>query len=427
MRTRFVALAAVLGVIVVMLAPAIATAAPRHNRGLTINATPNPIIAGEAALVYGQLNGPDSAGQTISLYHRINPATHFSLIGKTTTNSAGFYEFTRAEGIVLSNRSWFVRGPGGTHSRTIHERVAALIGLATNRTTADTGRPVVFTGHLTPDHRFQRVLLQEQNSLSGIGWTTIATTFTGGRSNFMVPHRWAQPGAYTLRALFKGDARNVAGESDSVTVTIQQTQKPAFTISSSAPTTVESQPVTISGVLDAAGTTTPEAMRQVTLYGKVAGEPYVPLATTTTGPDGSYSFIQSPIHNEVYQARVTLKAGRTTANLYEGVQELLTIKASSMTGTAGGTETISGTVAPNKAGHAIYLQRQGTDGGWHDVQLGVVATGSTYSFSYTFGSVGSINLRTRIYGGPDNAGAASPPVTITVSGLAPITSLPPAS
>jgi hypothetical protein len=424
---RFVALAAGLSCLLVMVAPAIATAAPRHNHGLTINAVPNPIIAGEAALIYGQLKGPASAGQTIFLYHRINPASSFSLIGKTATNAMGFYEFTRAEGILLSNRSWFVRGPSATHSRTVHERVTALVSLAASETSSTTGRPVVFTGSVTPGHRFQRVVLQEQAGSSGSVWTTIATTFTGGGSSFTVAHRWMRPGEYTLRALFKGDARNVAGASDSLTVVVQQTEKPAFTISSSAPTITEGQSVTISGVLYEVGTTTPKAMKQVTLYGNAAGEPPVALATTTTGPEGGYSFTQTPIHNEVYQVTDTLNPGRTTADLYEGVQDLLSINASSMTSTVGGTETISGIVAPDKAGHVISLQRQGGDGNWHEVQRGVVVPGSTYSFAYTFGQAGTVELRARIFGGPENVGAASSPVTIAVSGIAPVTSLPPAS
>jgi len=57
-----------------MAAPAIATAAPHHNRGLTINVVPKPIIAGESMLIYGQLKGAASTGQTIYLCHWIDPA-----------------------------------------------------------------------------------------------------------------------------------------------------------------------------------------------------------------------------------------------------------------------------------------------------------------------------------------------------------------
>ena len=114
-----------------------------------------------------------------------------------------------------------------------------------------------------------------------------------------------------------------------------------------------------------------------------------------------------------------------TTELFQGVQDALTINASSTTGTVGGSVTISGTVTPDKTGHAIELQLLGTDGHWHSVLDGTVAPGSMYSFDYTFGEAGTVQLRARIYGGPYNIGAASTPVTIVVSGVAPTNSLPP--
>jgi hypothetical protein len=285
----------------------------------------------------------------------------------------------------------------------------------------------VFSGQVTPTHAFERVELQEQDSSNGNGWKTIATTFTGGGSHFALSHRWARPGLYTLRALFGGDARNIAGESDTVTVTIQQAQNASFTINSSSPIIAEGSSVKISGVLDQPGTKTAEPSTSVTLFGQTANRGRKALATAVTGTDGSYRFTQSPTHNEAYQVQTTLKPQRASADLFEGVQDVLTIKASSSTATAGGTVMITGAVSPDKTGHAIYLQRLGTDGDWHDVALGVVTTGSQYSFTYTFGQAGTVQLRARIDGGPDNVGAASSPVTVTVSGVAPVPSLPPAS
>ena len=163
MRLRFAVLACALAALACAAGPSMAGAAPVHNRGLTIHALPNDIIAGEAVLIYGQLKGPDHAGQTIVLHHRINPNASFSVIGRTTTNANGQYEFIRPDGILLTNRSWFVRGPGFTHSRTVHEHVAALVSLAASSPGGLTRQPIVFSGHLTPDHIGSIVALQEQN------------------------------------------------------------------------------------------------------------------------------------------------------------------------------------------------------------------------------------------------------------------------
>lgn len=292
----------------------------------------------------------------------------------------------RAASVVTSNRSWFARGPGDVHSQTVHEQVAPLLTLAASTQLATTGQKVIFTGSVSPNHRFERMLLQEQNNLAGNGWKTVASTFTNGGSQFSLSHGFVFPGAHTLRAYFSGDPRNVAGASDPVTVLVQQAQIPSFTIHSSAPIIPEGQSATITGVFNHPNT-------EVTLYGKL---------------------------------KATAEK-RHSAELFQGVQDLLTISASSMTATVGGTVTVSGTVTPDKAGHSIYLQRFGSDNHWHNVAMGTVMPGSTYSFTYTFGRMGTVALRARIVADPDNIGAVSAPATITVTGLAPVTSLPPAS
>jgi hypothetical protein len=209
-------------------------------------------------------------------------------------------------------------------------------------------------------------------------------------------------------------------------VSIQQQQKPSFTINSSAPIMFDGQSVTIFGTLYQAGSTAiVEPATEVTLYGKAVGGTFDALATSVTDTSGDYSFVQSPIHNEVYKVEATLKPQRGTAELFEGVQDVVTIEASSASGTVAGSVTLSGTVSPDHTGHLINLQRLGTDGYWHNVARGVVATGSSYSFSYTFGETGDVQLRARIFGGPENVGGASTPVVIMVSGVAPISSLPP--
>ena len=81
MRLRIAVLACALSALVAALGPSAASAAPHHNRGLTLRAVPRNIIAGEAVLIYGRLTGPNAGGQTVRLYHRINPRPDFSLIG----------------------------------------------------------------------------------------------------------------------------------------------------------------------------------------------------------------------------------------------------------------------------------------------------------------------------------------------------------
>ncbi|MEO8969783.1 MAG: hypothetical protein ABI355_19230 [Solirubrobacteraceae bacterium] len=428
MRLRIAMLACALSVLVAGLGPSAASAAPHHNRGLTLRAVPHSIIAGESVLIHGRLTGPNPAGQAIRLYHRINPQPGFSLIGVTKTDSAGLYEFTREEGVVNTNRSWYVRGPGLTHSHTVHERVAALVSLAASTTSGDTRHPIVFSGHVTPDHAGNRVLLQV-NTGRGDEWRTIKSGRIGPGSNYQIPAGFRTPGERDVRVVLPGDARNIRTASDPVSVIIQQTEHADFTIHTTSPIVSNTAPYTISGTLDQPGTTTPEPNTSVSLFARDPGTPaYHVVTTTMTDASGAYSFANlTSTTNELYQARTTFGPARDdSAVLFQGVQDVLNMSSSSSTSTVGGKVTFTGSVAPDKAGHVIYLQRLGADGDWHTVEVRTVVPGSTFTFGWTFGTAGTKQFRARILGGPENVGAASSAVTVVVTQL-PVAALPASS
>lgn len=425
MRLRFVVLGSLLTALVVCAPAGVSEAAPRHNNGLTINATPNPIMAGEGVLIYGQLTGTDIGGQAITLYHRVNPSPHFVAIGQTKTNSFGFYEFTRAEGIVSSNRSWFVRGPSASHSRTIHESVQALVSLQANETLTDTRRPTVFSGHVTPSHAFERVFLQVQRG-SGDEWRTVASARLNASSDYSLARRWRIPGQRTVRVVLRGDARNIRSASDPVALVIEQAQVSDFKISSSDPVITIGQSATISGTLYMPGTKRPEPNTPVTLCGRTATEPTFMCDTAgVTGNDGSYSFNVTPVNNEVYLVQTTLPPHRHTARLFEGIRDAVTLTASTSSVTAGQPVTFTGTVTPNQAGDIVYLQRLGADGDWHTVGVHRVQANSTFQFARVFGNARTKTFRAWVLPDPANLGGASPSVAVNVS-LPPVSSLPPA-
>lgn len=429
MRPRTVVLASMLAAVAGAVAPVMAEAAPHHNHGLTIAVTPNPIVSGDGVLIYGQLNASNPGGQAIVLYHRVNPNSAFTVVSRTTTSSTGFYEFPRAEGVVLTNRSWFVRAPGlpgRVHSRTVHERVAAEVSLnAPTPPSALTGQAVVLSGTVAPNHAGDRVLLQEETGANGNRWKTLKYGRLDSASQFSIAERFKTSGDYTLRVYFAGDSRNTAAVSDTQTVIVQQKEVPDFTIDTSAPIITVTQTATISGVLSQAGTTTPDPNVMVTLWGHTAGQPYTPVQTVSTSATGSYSFTVAPQHNIEYQVRTTYAPTRTSAQLYEGVRDAVTLTPSATTSSVGQSVTFTGVVTPDKAGHTVYLERLGADGHYHVVAVGTVNASSAYRFSWTFGTPGTKTFRVAVPGGPDNVAGVSSPVVISVA-LPPVTSLPPA-
>lgn len=412
--------------VLLMVTASTASGAPHHNHGLTIAATPDRITAGEGVLIYGQLTGPDNAHRRVRLFHRINPAHRFTPVGVRRTNGSGFYEFIRADGVVKTNRNWFVLGPGDTHSRTIHELASSIVTLNAGTTAATTADTVDLSGSVTPAHAHQRVLLQEQTSSTGSDWKTIDVGYTGGHSNYSIAHRFRTPGTYTLRALFPDDPRNVAGQSASIGLTVQQQQNPSFTINASAQPITNGQSETITGTLQASGSTTAVAPNvSVTLYGRQGTGAFRALQTTQTDSSGGYTFTTMPSYNTVYH--VAAAHGEKTANLYVGVQDVVSATLSASTIALGDAAQVTGTVTPDHGGHVLYLQQQSSAGQWIDVQTAHLGTRSQFSFSYRPGMAGTLNLRVQITGGPWSIGGISTALPLTVSGAAPISSLPPAS
>ena len=383
MRLRACVLACALAMLGSFTTAGLASAAPHHNRGLTIAVTPNPVSAGDAVVIYGRLLGSGSGNQPIRLYHHIIGSRQgYTRIGTTSTNSAGYYEFLRPDGLVYTNRNWFVRGPDGSHSRTVDEHVIPLVSIAASTTSTNTNHAVTFRGHVIPNHRFERVFLQQRTG-SNDEWRTLRSTTLDPSSDYFVAYRWRRPGVHDVRVVFRADARNVRGTSDLVTVDIQQAQVPGFTINTTDPVIPSGGSVTIAGTLDQPSTTTPVTQNTIVqLWGRVPDQPhFTVLGDAVTGSGGSYSFNQSNLTTNMIYFVATMPVAhsprRHTAILYQGVQDVVTMKSSSSSASTGQTVTFTGTVQPDKAGRVIYLQKLGKDGDWHTVQNGIVAPDST--------------------------------------------------
>ncbi len=380
----------------------------RHN--ISIHVSDNPVVAGDQLAMWGRLRGPNHAHRVVTLWHRINPARRFTPIQRVRTDANGFYAIFRADGVVRSNRNWFVRS-ARARSRTIHERVFLLVNLSgpaegTNLLTGPAHK-TTFTGTVSPGDAGRRVLLQRQNSDRGNRWHTIDRSRVGNGGTFSIRHTFRVPGSANIRVLVPRTRRHLASPSNVLSYEVSQAQNPNLTINPSADPIAAGQSVTLTGTL-ARGANQP-----VMLFARSAGGKFTQVAQTTADSNGGYSFTQAPLFNTIYQAR---GAGKKSAQLFEGVKDTLTASVSATTVNAGDKVTFSGTVAPDKTGHAIYLQRQNADGsGFHNVKVAFVGTGSTYSITRRLSVAGTRVFRVFIPGGPRNQGAASAPFTITVN------------
>ena len=429
MGWRWVAAGTVLAALVGAFASAVVRAAPASGR-VTIDATPNPIITGDAVLIYGQLNTTDPGGKKIVLHQRIDPASTFTTAQTTVTDTAGFYEFAETAGGVTTNRSWFVTSPAAANqpSRTVHELVTGALTLASSAAAGETNHPLSFTGQVLPAgvHAGESVALQKQTGTSGSNWKTIAKGVIDAGSNYSISRGFLVPGAFDLRVLLNGDKRNSMASSDLVTVVIQQTENATFTIFTTAPIIVIGQSTTISGRLsDPGSSSTPLPATSVTLWGHAVGASYAPISSTKTGTDGSYSFTQTPLRNETYQVSTTSTppARRRSAQLFEGVADEPTISTTSTNSIVGAALTLTATVTPDKAGQTIDLEQLAADGHYQIVKTGLINSSSTRQFTWMFGAPGTQTFRVVVPGDKNNVKGTSSATAITVA-LPPVQNLP---
>jgi hypothetical protein len=428
-RRRFAGALLLVALIVVAAAASSAGGASSAEPEVTIDAGESSILAGDGVVVYGRVTGIPVLYQpgTVLLYeHLAGSSAGFTQVGETTADARGLYEFSKTEGEVLTNRSWFVRVAGaGAESRTVHAQVAALVTLKASRQSVETDDAVVFTGHVSPERSGARVLLQEQIGASD-DWRTLDSDVLDPKSDYSMSHRWSEAGAEDVRVLFEGDVRNVDSPSNPVTVIVQQHQQGGLTISSSSQPVAYGEHATISGVLDREGTTTPEPGTALTLWAKNTAHFSMPVANTTTDANGRYDFAQVPTYSTEYQVRTSFPPYRFSAVMLQAVADTLSLTASATEAAVGASVRFSGMVQPlsqSRAiypGHAIYLQRLGDDGHWHTVAVRYVNGNSTYRFDVRLGQAGSFKFRARITGDEANVGAASTPVTVAGT-------LPPAS
>ena len=379
---------------------------------VSMQVAPRQISAGEPVVIFGRLrcvNRASAAGQQVILYHHLAGLPGFTPVQSAITDAHGFYELSRADGVVETNRSFFVRSHGA-RSATKRIRVAAQVTLSGSVEGALlTGYPnrVTFTGAVSPADVGARVILQRQNALTGNQWRRIDSGIVEATGNFTITHTFIVAGDANLRVLVRSQGRNVPSESNILADTVSQAQNPELTIQASADPISSGETVTISGKLTA-GTD-----RSLTLMARTARQPgFTPVAQTTSNSSGEYSFpAQSPANSTFYRVDAgavslptecgvsgdCIATPVSSAVLYEGVKDVLTAQASPTTVQAGQSVTFSGTVSPDQTGHVIYLERQNARGpGFHVIQAVVRRRRLRYTIVHRFYDAGT-KVAARLY------------------------------
>ncbi len=174
-------------------------------RAITIHALPNPINAGDPVVIFGRaVRAPPCRPARRALPPpRGTCAAASRRSRRTRTDAGGAYEFTRADGRVDTNRSWFVAARGA-HSRVVNERVAALVSVNVtgpggvsepDGSVLQTGPGFTYTfaGNVDPGRPGARVLLQRQGGNNGNNWATIGRGTLDANGNYSIAHVFVVP------------------------------------------------------------------------------------------------------------------------------------------------------------------------------------------------------------------------------------------
>jgi hypothetical protein len=88
---------------------------PGGRCAVSMEAAPRAIVSGDVVTVFGRLrcvNQANAAGQEVRLFHHLLGSPGFSFVQSTTTDANGFYEIAGADGVIETNRSFYVRSHG---------------------------------------------------------------------------------------------------------------------------------------------------------------------------------------------------------------------------------------------------------------------------------------------------------------------------
>ncbi|MBV8216970.1 MAG: hypothetical protein JO325_00785, partial [Solirubrobacterales bacterium] len=180
---------------------------------LTIAADPNPSTDGERVTISGRLRGPSHGRAVIVLWRRLPGQMRFHPTAATRSDRSGHYSITV---LVDGNRWWYVTARG-FRSRTVHQRVHAMITLAAAETRAAPGDQVAFTGTVAPSHAGALIALQE---LGATGWQTVAQGSLSSTSTFSISYAFPADGIYQVRTFLRWRAKNINSYSPPATVTV---------------------------------------------------------------------------------------------------------------------------------------------------------------------------------------------------------------
>jgi phospholipase C len=184
-----------------------------------------------------------------------------------------------------------------------------------------------------------------------------------------------------------------------------------ITASASPAASTYGQTVEISGRVIGIG----ERGVQVVLWQEAAGTVgFSSVATTTTGPGGTFSFPRPSGSVNTNRAWYVVSGQRQSATLNEHVHALVTLTSTTSGAQAGDPVTLSGTVSPSHARETVRIQEL-QSGTWRQIATAVLTSQSAFSTIQAMTTAGNVHLRAILPADVHNTRSVSLPLQLPIA------------
>lgn len=184
-----------------------------QNPQLTIQASANPIVAGQTVTISGV--AASGAGQAVTLLARTKGGS-YAPVATSTTEEGGAYTFA-AQAPLQS--TYYEVSEAATRSVALFVGVKYALTLNPPPGSLATGETLTVSGSVAPAHAGASVLL-ERGGPSGLGFHPIAASTVAADGTFALTHVFENATAAKLRVRVANDAQNLGSASAPFELTV---------------------------------------------------------------------------------------------------------------------------------------------------------------------------------------------------------------
>ncbi len=182
---------------------------------VTLAAAPDPASPNTPVIISGRVTGPGRVGAPVTVWREMAQQKRFRVAIRTVTDAMGYYAVVLPAASVRTNSRWYATARG-VSSAPVRQSVRALVSLQPSSTLVAPGDRVVLSGHVTPWHGGNHILIEQ---LRRGRWRVVATRSLSAASNFASARRFTR-GVVRLRAVLPSDPRNAASASPALTLDV---------------------------------------------------------------------------------------------------------------------------------------------------------------------------------------------------------------